>query len=141
MRGLYSEDEGKVLRKSHDNPFIKAIYEEYLEYPNSHVSHELLHTHYVKRGKFNQFLDESYVKEEVKPMAKRSVSDNEQPREKGQGQKAVHRVQDDLESVRVLALEAENARLKQELSDSEETVDILKQVVEDYVRKSGKKAK
>ncbi len=61
LRGLYSEDEGKTLRKSHENPYIDAIYKEFLEYPNSHVSHELLHTHYVKRGVNNQHTDERFV--------------------------------------------------------------------------------
>lgn len=51
LGGMYSVDEAKVLRKSHDNPYINSIYEEYLGVPNGHLSHELLHTHYTKRGK------------------------------------------------------------------------------------------
>lgn len=51
-KAIYDEDEGKVIRKSHQNPYIKKIYEEYLGEPNGHKSHELLHTHYVKRSKF-----------------------------------------------------------------------------------------
>lgn len=50
MHGMYSEDESKVLRKSHENPFIAKIYTDFLKKPGSHKSHELLHTHYVKRG-------------------------------------------------------------------------------------------
>ena len=50
-KALYSEDKNLPLRKSHDNPFIKKIYEEYLEEPGSHKSHELLHTHYIARSK------------------------------------------------------------------------------------------
>ena len=46
---LYSEDERQVIRKSHDNPEVKMLYEEYLKEPNGHLSHELLHTHYHKR--------------------------------------------------------------------------------------------
>ncbi|MFA5635887.1 MAG: NADH-dependent [FeFe] hydrogenase, group A6 [Anaerovoracaceae bacterium] len=46
---LYSEDERQVLRKSHDNPEVKALYEDYLKEPNGHMSHKLLHTHYHKR--------------------------------------------------------------------------------------------
>lgn len=49
---IYAEDESKVLRKSHKNPYITKIYEEFLEAPNSEVSHKYLHTHYVKREKF-----------------------------------------------------------------------------------------
>ena len=46
---LYSEDERQVIRKSHDNPEVKALYEEYLKEPNGELSHHLLHTHYHKR--------------------------------------------------------------------------------------------
>ncbi|SHH97730.1 NADH-dependent [FeFe] hydrogenase, group A6 [Clostridium grantii] len=53
-RATYDEDEAKVYRKSHENPHITAIYEEFLEKPNSHKAHELLHTHYVDRGLFNK---------------------------------------------------------------------------------------
>ncbi len=56
MEAIYKEDEGKELRKSHDNPFIAQLYEEYLVQPLGHRSHELLHTHYVKRGIYNQYL-------------------------------------------------------------------------------------
>lgn len=49
---LYSEDAGKKLRKSHENPSIKKIYDEFFGEPNSHKAHELLHTHYIPRPKF-----------------------------------------------------------------------------------------
>jgi len=52
MKAIYSEDEHMVLRKSHENPDVIAIYEEFLDKPNSHKSHELLHTHYVKRESY-----------------------------------------------------------------------------------------
>lgn len=48
-KALYDEDVSKKLRKSHENPEIKQIYEEYLGKPNGHKSHELLHTTYEKR--------------------------------------------------------------------------------------------
>ena len=38
------------LRKSHDSPAVKAIYEEFLGKPLSHKSHELLHTTYTPRS-------------------------------------------------------------------------------------------
>ena len=48
---LYNADAHKLAyRKSHENPLIKKVYEEFLGEPNSHKAHELLHTHYVKRG-------------------------------------------------------------------------------------------
>jgi NADP-reducing hydrogenase subunit HndD len=52
MKAIYSEDEHMVLRKSHENPDVIAIYKEFLEKPNSHKSHELLHTHYVERESY-----------------------------------------------------------------------------------------
>ena len=50
---LYSIDEKSVIRKSHENPFIKTLYKDYLEKPGSHKAHELLHTTYQKREKYN----------------------------------------------------------------------------------------
>ena len=48
---LYKADAEKLeYRKSHENPIVKKVYEEFLGEPNSHKAHELLHTHYVKRG-------------------------------------------------------------------------------------------
>ena len=49
MEAIFREDEGKELRKSHENPFVTKLYEEYLGYPNGEISHRILHTHYVKR--------------------------------------------------------------------------------------------
>jgi len=57
LNAIYREDEGKKLRKSHQNPFITKLYEEFLKEPLGHKSHELLHTHYVKRGIYNEHLD------------------------------------------------------------------------------------
>ncbi len=50
--GIYQADKDLALRKSHDNPAVKELYEEYLEKPLGHKSHELLHTHYTARGRF-----------------------------------------------------------------------------------------
>ena len=47
--GLYAEDEAKAIRKSHENPDIIKIYEDFLGKPGSHKAHDLLHTTYVKR--------------------------------------------------------------------------------------------
>ncbi len=49
IQAIYREDEGRPLRKSHDNPAITAIYSEFLGPPLSEKSHELLHTKYVAR--------------------------------------------------------------------------------------------
>lgn len=46
---LYDNDAAKPVRKSHENPSIKRLYEEYLGEPGSEKAHHLLHTTYVKR--------------------------------------------------------------------------------------------
>jgi iron-only hydrogenase group A len=51
-KAIYAEDEALTLRKSHKNPDIIRIYDEYLKEPGSHLSHKLLHTHYEKRNRF-----------------------------------------------------------------------------------------
>ncbi|MBR5514438.1 MAG: [Ruminococcus sp.] len=47
---LYNIDAEMPVRQSHENPAIKALYDEFLEKPGSHKAHELLHTTYVKRS-------------------------------------------------------------------------------------------
>ncbi|PXV87717.1 NAD(P)-dependent iron-only hydrogenase catalytic subunit [Lachnotalea glycerini] len=46
---LYQEDRNKPLRKSHQNPAIIQLYDEFLDKPNSEIAHKLLHTHYTCR--------------------------------------------------------------------------------------------
>ncbi|MBD8045714.1 NADH-dependent [FeFe] hydrogenase, group A6 [Clostridium faecium] len=46
---LYKEDKNKAIRKSHENPYIIKLYDEFLEHPYSEKSHALLHTHYSKK--------------------------------------------------------------------------------------------
>jgi NADP-reducing hydrogenase subunit HndD len=59
---IYAEDRGKALRKSHDNPAIKEVYDKYLNKPLGEKSHHLLHTHYAGRGKYNVEIPESAKK-------------------------------------------------------------------------------
>ena len=47
---LYNDDAKADLRKSHENSAVKKLYDEYFGEPNSHKAHEVLHTHYIKRG-------------------------------------------------------------------------------------------
>jgi NADP-reducing hydrogenase subunit HndD len=47
---IYREDAGKPIRKSHENEYIKKLYEEYLGKPMSEKAHHLLHTHYFDKG-------------------------------------------------------------------------------------------
>lgn len=49
---LYHMDDELQLRKSHESPAVKAVYEEYLGKPGSHKAHEVLHTHYTARPKY-----------------------------------------------------------------------------------------
>lgn len=49
IRAIYSVDEAMTLRKSHQNPAVAKLYEEYLKRPLGHKSHTLLHTEYVER--------------------------------------------------------------------------------------------
>lgn len=49
IAGLYKDDEKSPYRCSHQNPFIKQVYDEFLGEPNGHRAHELLHTHYEER--------------------------------------------------------------------------------------------
>ncbi|MFO7658998.1 MAG: NADH-dependent [FeFe] hydrogenase, group A6 [Bacteroidales bacterium] len=51
MEAIYREDTGKTIRKSHENPYIIKLYEEFLGKPMSDKAHKLLHTHYVDKKK------------------------------------------------------------------------------------------
>ena len=127
MKGLYDEDESKVLRKSHENPFVQALYREFLETPNGHRSHELLHTHYVRRGLFNEMTDRTYVVPLDPAIQKKTMG--AAPKESAEAP-ARHGRQE-IEPPRLLELEAENRRLRLELEDALETADILKTVLAD----------
>ena len=48
-KALYDNDAAKTIRKSHENPSIKRLYNEYLGAPGSEKAHHILHTTYVKR--------------------------------------------------------------------------------------------
>jgi len=49
MKAIYDIDDKETIKVSHKNPEIIQIYEEFLEKPLGHKSHELLHTKYNKR--------------------------------------------------------------------------------------------
>ena len=48
---IYREDANKPIRKSHENPYIVKLYEEFLGHPMSDKAHHLLHTHYFEKKK------------------------------------------------------------------------------------------
>jgi len=135
MKNIYEEDESKVLRKSHENPQIVSFYKEYLGVPNGHLSHKLLHTHYVKRGNYNEFTNESYTLEVLKkPKKQPAIGGPKAVVEDTKKREDVHH-RTEAESIRILDLESENKRLKNELTDIKETVDILKRVIDDYAHR------
>ncbi len=49
ISAIYKEDEGRPLRKSHENPMVKQLYEEFLKEPLGKKSHHLLHTEYTPK--------------------------------------------------------------------------------------------
>jgi NADH-quinone oxidoreductase subunit G len=49
MEGLYSDDRGRGLRYSHENPELQKLYAEFLGKPLGTKAHELLHTEYTAR--------------------------------------------------------------------------------------------
>ncbi len=51
-KATYAEDAGKPKRKSHENEEVQLLYKEFLGEPNGHKAHELLHTHYHARPKY-----------------------------------------------------------------------------------------
>lgn len=53
-KALYSIDEKSKIRKSHENPIVKKVYEEFLEEPGSYRAHKLLHTTYSKKEKYKK---------------------------------------------------------------------------------------
>lgn len=51
FEAIYREDASKPIRKSHENPYIIKLYEEFLGHPMSEKAHHLLHTHYFEKDK------------------------------------------------------------------------------------------
>lgn len=51
-QALYDSDRDNSVRRSHENPVIDALYNDFLEKPNSHKARKLLHTTYHKREKY-----------------------------------------------------------------------------------------
>jgi NADP-reducing hydrogenase subunit HndD len=121
QQALYAEDESKVMRKAHENPAIKAIYSEFLGEPNGHLAHELLHTRYSARGLYNQLSDELFVLD-----SKQKTSGGVaavKPAEPARGRSK------ESDSPRVMALEAENAKLKADLAEKQEIADVFKRII------------
>jgi iron only hydrogenase large subunit-like protein len=53
-QALYTEDKQLKFRKSHENPSVIRIYQEFLKTPLGEKSHHLLHTKYTIRGNYGE---------------------------------------------------------------------------------------
>lgn len=49
MNAIYNEDKNKAIRKAHENPMIQKLYKDYLQKPNSYISHHILHINYKNK--------------------------------------------------------------------------------------------
>ena len=49
---LYQQDEAMPIRKSHENPVLQTVYQDYLGKPGGHKAHELLHCTYVPQKRY-----------------------------------------------------------------------------------------
>ena len=52
--GLYQDDKDHTIRYSHENPYLKQLYSEFLGKPLSHKAHELFHTTYTARPEYKK---------------------------------------------------------------------------------------
>lgn len=52
-KALYESDKNNAKRRSHENSAVKELYDEFLGEPGSHKAHEILHTSYVARKKYD----------------------------------------------------------------------------------------
>ncbi len=142
LSGLYAVDEGMPVRKSHENQHVTDLYKEYLMHPGSPVAHEYLHTRYVPRGRFGGLDGEvcgNAVPTPVESRRHRGWSDSAPgPADRtavpevlpgAPGRTESLRAASERDAARLQALEAENLRLRGELAEAQETVDIMKQVV------------
>ena len=121
MKATYEEDENLPIRKSHENPSIIEFYEEFLGKPNGHLSHELLHTSYTKRGLYNEMTEEVYVVDAEQHKIPKTFDHLSKTRSSEDGGEEY--------SLQILELKAKNARLREELDDTLETVEIFRNII------------
>jgi septal ring factor EnvC (AmiA/AmiB activator) len=98
------------------------------------VSHKYLHTHYVKRGVFNELTDQRFDVVQKQP-ASRSTRIQEQNAAKASRAADSKVSYEGLQSMHLMSLEAENSKLKSEIAETSETVEILKNVIADYLKR------
>ncbi len=112
MNALYQEDESKVVRESHKNPSIEAIYRDFLVEPCGEMSHHLLHTHYIART--------SVLPEDVKAKIKPQEQDKPFVEQK--------QMQDQAPSS---SLVQEIQQLQNQIKEMKESEEIYKQIIAD----------
>ena len=67
IASLYTKDEAMTLRKSHENPDVKRVYEEFYGKPLSEMAEKMLHTSYEDKSSFFKKTQKSeIIKEERK---------------------------------------------------------------------------
>ncbi len=66
FEGIYKQDAAMKLRKSQDNPEVKAIYKDFLKEPLGEESEKLLHTEYHDRSAKIKALEASGIKLKMK---------------------------------------------------------------------------
>ncbi|RKD30047.1 NADH-dependent [FeFe] hydrogenase, group A6 [Thermohalobacter berrensis] len=59
---LFNVEKGKKIRRSHENPRVRQIYEEFLGHPASEKANKYLHTSYIPRGRHPYLVDEKHYK-------------------------------------------------------------------------------
>lgn len=123
MKATYEEDESLPIRKSHENPAIIEFYNEFLGKPNGHLSHELLHTSYTKRGLYNELTNERYVIDAAEHAIPKTFDHLSKVRPSGEETEDY--------SSQVLELKAKNAKLREELEDTLETVEVFRRIIVD----------
>jgi NADH-quinone oxidoreductase subunit G len=53
-KGLSNDDRGSKQRRSHENPDVKKLYDEYIGKPLGEKAHKLFHTHYEARNQYSR---------------------------------------------------------------------------------------
>lgn len=119
-------DEDDPVRRAHENPAVRELYAEYLGKPGDARSHDLLHTAYVRRGAFNELSDERFTV----PYEKREKTTPVTPAKAPEA--AQHSRED---NARLMALEAENARLRTDLSEAQNTMEVFRKIIVDRTGK------
>ena len=112
MNALYQEDESKVIRESHKNPSIEAIYRDFLVEPCGEMSHHLLHTHYIAR---TVVLPEDVASKNKQPESNQAFVEPKQMHDQTPSSSLVQEIQ----------------QLQNQIKELKESEEIYKQIIAD----------